>query len=205
MMMDLPDLVRKHGLEISGVLHVGARLGEEAEDYRKAGVDNVWWVEANPAVLPKLRAHVEPLGHKVIEALVYSEDGVEREFHVTNYEGLSSSLLRFGSHQTFAPDIVFERHLQLRTRTIDSLVEEHGITGCSLICLDLQGSELEALRGAPAFLAQADTVLSEVNDADVYVGCAKVWELDALLAGFERVETYWVGDQHWGDALWCRR
>lgn len=205
MMMDLPDLIRKWEMDISGVLHVGARLGEEAEDYRAAGVTNVWWVEANPAVLPRLRANVGPLGHKVIEALVSSEDGGERSFHITNYDGLSSSLLRFGSHQQFAPDIVFERHLQLPTRTIDSLVAEHGITGCNLICLDLQGAELEALSGAPVFLDQASYVLSEVNDAEVYLGCAKVWELDALLAGFERVETYWVGDQHWGDGLWCRR
>lgn len=204
-MLDFPALIAKHGLRISGVLHVGARIGEEADDYAAAGISKVWWVEGNADVIPLLRAKVEPFGHHVIEALVYEEDGVDLTFHITNELGLSSSILRFGIHEQFSPDMVFEKHVEMKSRSIDSLVAEHGVTGANLLVMDLQGAELSALKGAQRFIDQADYVLSEINDAEVYVGCAKIWELDDRLGDFERVETYWVGDQHWGDGLWVRR
>lgn len=205
MMMDFPDLIRKWSLQISGVLHIGARIGEEAEDYAAAGISNVWWVEGNPAVMPKLRAKVNPFGHKVIEALVWEEDGATKTFNVTNLDGLSSSMLEFGTHKQFSPDMVFEQRLELPTRTVDSLVAEHGITGTNLLCMDLQGCELSALKGATKFIDQVDYIMTEVNQDEVYVGCARVEALDAHLSDFERVETYWVGTQGWGDGLYVRR
>lgn len=205
MMLSLEELVRKHRMEITGILHCGARIGEEAGQYQAVGVGNVWWVEANERVIPKLRETVEPLGHHVIEALLYDVDGAHVEFHVTNYDGLSSSVLEFGTHTSFSPDVVFERHDTLESFTVDTLVGRHQITGCNMLVMDLQGAEMFCLRGASRFLAGVDYVFTEVNNAEVYRGCARVEQLDAFLEGFERVDTYWVGDQGWGDALYVRR
>lgn len=204
MMLDLPDLVRKYGMKIDGVLHVGARLGEEAQQYASVQAGRVWWVEANPGVIQKLRDNVQPLGHVVIQGLVYREDDVELDFHVTNHEGMSSSILPFGTHPTFSPDTVFVDTLKLRSVTIDTLVEWHDVKANFLV-MDLQGAEKHALLGAAKFLPRVQYVFSEVNSAEVYLGCAKIHELDEILADFERVETYWVRDQGWGDALWVRR
>lgn len=205
MLMDLLELARKWNLPRQ-VLHLGAHLAEEAPEYDRLGA-SVAWVEANPAVIPKItRALRRYPQQRIIEALVADVSGEQRVFHVTNYDGMSSSLLAFGSHPEFSPDTVFVDELQLTTTTVDDLVAQHEITA-SFLVMDLQGAEGMALAGARQFLSGVTAVMSEVNDRDVYVGCAKVWELDETLAavGLERVETSMVPGQGWGDALYVRR
>ena len=163
----------------------------------------MWWVEANPGVFDKIRAALIPYPNQLlIEALVTDVDGSERRFNVTNYDGMSSSVLEFGTHPTFSPDTVWVDHLMLATRTLDSLVAEHAIDA-NMLVMDLQGAEGLALKGAQGLIPQLDFVYSEINTAEVYIGCAKVEELDAMLPDFRRVET--TPTPHgWGDGFWCR-
>lgn len=205
MLMSLSAVVARYDMQITGVLHVGAHLAEEADAYAQMGIDNVWWVEANPAVYDylhsKLRQHP---GHELIEALVYAVDGVTLPFHVTNYDGMSSSILEFGTHTEFSPDTVFERTIELPTLTIDTLAVARDIEA-NFLNMDLQGAELYALQGATEFLKTVDYIMTEVNCEEVYIGAAQVEQLDELLNAFERVDTYWVPDQGWGDALYLRK
>ncbi len=205
MLLDLKQIVEKYEMEVSGVLHLGAHLAEEAQSYAKLfpGVP-VWWVEANPHVFQRLKPITELFGQKLIQALVYSRDDERLSFNITNFDGMSSSIYEFGTHTSFSPDTVFVDQMTLATRTVDSLVEEHGIKA-NFLNMDLQGAELHALMGATDFLADVDYINTEVNSAEVYVGCCKVEQLDELLVDFKRVETNWVPNQGWGDALYVRR
>ena len=208
MLLSLPHLISKYSLKITGVVHCGARWGEEAEVYRAAGIKNVTWIEGNPGVIRQLRQHVQPMGHRVIQALLFDQDDIYLAFHVSNHDGESSSIFEFGTHPSFSPETVFVRELQLLTARLDTLVAENGITGANLLNMDLQGAELHCLKGAPKLLESIDYVYSEVNTAEVYKGCAKIHELDEFLVGFERVETGWsvgrTGNEGWGDGLWLR-
>lgn len=207
MLLPFDLLVQKYDMHgstgIDGVLHVGAHLGEEAELYQRQGIENVWWVEANPFVHDKLEAILRPYRQTLIKACVTDKDGDTRQFNVTNYDGMSSSVLEFGTHPTFAPDIHFEHRIEVTTSTIDTLVEQYDIKA-NFLNMDIQGAELLALRGATSYLKQVDYLISEVNCQEVYRGCARIEQLDALLKGFRRVETHWVDNQGWGDALWIR-
>lgn len=206
MLMSFPDLVDKHSLKIHGVVHAGAHLAEEAPLYQELGVGPVTWIEANPLVIVKLAGILEAYpGQRLIQALLWEEDDVEKTFNVTNYDGMSSSILEFGTHPTFSPDTVFEHKLTLRTRTIDSIASNVGGLDANFLNMDLQGVEGPVLQGATKFLKGVDYVMSEVNCEEVYVGCTRVEELDEILSDFERVETYWVPGQGWGDGLWIRR
>jgi hypothetical protein len=72
--------------------------------------------------------------------------------------------------------------------------------------MDVQGYELEVLKGAKKTLENVDYVYCEVNRDEVYEGNAYVEELDEFLSQYnmERVETSWEG-QIWGDALYIRK
>ena len=205
MLLDWPALVAKHSIRLTGVIHCGARIGEERDDYAAVDCSNVWWIEGNPDVIPRLRENVEPLGHHVIQALLSDTDDATITFHVTNNEGMSSSILEFGTHPTFSPQTVFEKHLELPTSRLDTLVSRYGIPDVNFLAMDLQGAEAHCLRGATDLLPRLDYVMTEINKEEVYEGCAKVWELDELLPDFERVETFWNEDQGWGDGLYVRR
>lgn len=206
MLMSLPDLVANYEMSITGVLHCGAHLAEEAPIYAALGAGSVWWVEGNPTVIPKLEPIIAAYpGQSLIEALLYDQDGETVGFNITNYDGMSSSVLEFGTHPQFSPDTVFVDRVELSTRSIDSLVAEHQVEA-NFLNMDLQGAEGRAVRGGRTFIDnQVDYIMTEVNKDEVYVDCAKVWELDEMLGDFERVKTHWVGNQGWGDGLYIRR
>lgn len=204
MLLSLPRLIRTYDLRPTGVLHLGAHLGEEADVYAACGLRDVVWVEGNPELVPALRERVEPRGHRVVQALVSSSDADSVQFNVTN-NGESSSILDLGTHRVHHPQVQVTETIELPTTTVDHLADEHGFAGLDFLNIDLQGAELLALRGATRTLDGVRYVYSEVNREPVYEGCALVGELDVFLGerGFERVVTKWTSAQ-WGDALYVR-
>lgn len=205
MFLSLRELCGKYTMKVDGILHVGAHLAEEHDEYKALGITNVIWIEANADNIIRIQEKVTP--QLVLQALITDTFGEKIPFHITNYDSMSSSIFEFGTHPTFSPDTVFVEERELKTSTIDYWLQmfPRNFAGINMLNLDLQGAELLALEGATKFLEQVDYVYCEVNTKEVYLGCAKVWELDLLLDEFDRVETYMVGDQGWGDALYVRR
>lgn len=206
MLLDLAAAIREHEVVVHGVLHVGAHTGQEMRLYEELGARTVVWVEANPAVIPRLKARVEPHGHIVLEALLADEAGREVDFRVTNNE-LSSSMLPLGTHAAEHPEIVVAEHVRLTTDTLDALVARHSLDGLGLdlLVLDVQGAELEVLRGGVGSLPAFDAVCLEVNEQPLYEGCALLPEVEAFLAeaGFERAVVV-IGPKGYGDGLFVR-
>jgi FkbM family methyltransferase len=217
MLIPLAEVLARHAHRIpaiTGILHLGAHTGEEAQAYADclAGVP-VWWVEGNPQLMGQLINHVQPYGHHCINALVGAEDDAEVTFNIAN-NGQSSSVLPLGTHRQASPDVHYTGTQSHTLITVDTLAEKYRISGANLINADLQGFELEALKGAERTLALADLLYLEVNVDPLYKGCVLLPELDEWLdcRGFERVEMLlagnprrgpgWVG---WGDGVYVRR
>lgn len=206
MLMSLPDLAARYDMKVTGVLHLGAHLAEEAATYNELHMHDVWWVEANPGVLAMIERNIwQYPTQKLIHGLIYDIPFVEHSFNITNYDGMSSSILEFGTHPEFSPDTVFVDTIKMKTTTVDTIVADHKIKA-NFLNMDLQGAELLALRGARHFLPGVDYVMTEVNKKEVYKDCARISDIDTELArhGLARVETYWVPGQGWGDALYVR-
>ena len=205
MLLDLEALVAERRLAIEEVMHIGAHHGQEADTYRALGAKRVTWVEANPAVVPVLRQNVEPLGHRVITALVTDRTGDTADFHVTNNEQ-SSSVLSLGTHRYEHPEVVVTESLRLQTTTLDDLCEREGVSTPDLLVMDVQGAEMLVVRGAERILKGVGCIYAEVNERPVYSGAALLPDFDSYLSdrGFDRVSTT-VTIHGWGDALYVRR
>ena len=209
MLIPMSELVERHGLggKITGILHIGANTGEEAQAYREAGVDRVVWIEALPSTIPALRAHVEPYGHEVIHAAVSDRAGQSVIFHVAD-NGQSSSLLEPKLHLKVSPDVHFNETITVETTTVDDLAVEHDFSGLNMANLDLQGAELMVLRGAEKTLEQIDVLYLEINTKELYKGCALLPELERFWEahGFRRADLRMAGPNvGWGDCLAVRR
>jgi len=166
----------------------------------------VWWVEGNPAVEPKIKEVLKPYPNQhLIPVLLSDRNDEPMTLHVTNYDGMSSSVLRFGTHTEFSPDTVYVRDVVRISRTIDSLIASYRITDVNMLVMDLQGFEGPVLRGGLGLIPHLDYVMSEVNCKEVYIGATMVSELDQLLSDFDRVETTWVSNFGWGDGFYARR
>lgn len=206
MLIPLNELVQAHQMKIGGVLHVGAHEGEEAEAYRDNHAGPVWWVEADPQVIPRLLRRLRRFrDHHVIQTVVTDIDRGTVTFNrANNFQ--SSSVLQLGTHRRVSPDVHFVGEEELATRTIDSLVAEHEIEA-NFLNLDIQGAELLALMGGRQFLErQVDYIYTEINVDELYRGCVRLHELDEYLeAVFVRCDTRMAGNAGWGDALYVRK
>jgi len=199
MLLSLKYLIKEYQLRIDGLLHVGAHFGEEAVEYADAGVKRVMWIEGNPEVMPKLLRNVKPYGHRVVGALLGAAPGIST-LHVAN-NGQSSSVLPFGTHCKAHPKIKFIGDHTLPMATLDEVVLDE----YNFLSLDVQGYELEVLKGGPRTLQSVDYIYSEVNVDELYRGCVRLPELDAFLSDFTRVETKMFNKTAgWGEALYVK-
>lgn len=203
MLISFETIVKKYG-KPNGILHCGGNIAEEAQAYDSQGVKDVCWIEANPELIPTLRANVKQYGHKVIEACVSDIQDFEVTFHISNNAGQSSSFLELGTHKIQHPSVYYVRDITMKTKRLDSM--GHCWGEYDFLNLDLQGSEMKAMRGLGDGLKDFKWIYCEVNKAEVYVDCPHVNDIDLFLNGFgfKRVETAkWIGD--WTDALYIKK
>lgn len=211
MLIDLKKLQEKYNITSTGVIHLGAHGGEERQTYLDCGFSKILWIEANPVLAEALAQKLseEPIkieAEPVINAAIFSEDDKELEFNITN-NGESSSLLKFGTHQTSYPSIVVTDRIAVKTKRIDTLLNSFpGMAkGVEFANLDIQGVELEALKGFGIYLEQLKWIYSEINLVEVYENNGLIWDIDRFLLehNFIRKDTR-ILDALWGDAFYVK-
>ena len=100
---------------------------------------------------------------RLVESAVGSHDGTVT-FHPQAYD-LASSVLPSATAGAASPDA-----FDVPVGRLDTLLAETDLSSPVLLKLDLQGYELEALRGAPDTLAKSQHVLLETAFRSGYVG-----------------------------------
>ena len=93
----------------------------------------------------------------------------------------------------------------MQVRPLDEIMQGKEF---NFLNIDVQGYELEVLRGAEICLENVYYIIVEVNKAELYQGCPMVEEIDDFLSGFgfSRVETEWRHNREkWGDALYVKQ
>ena len=189
---------------IRGILHIGAHNCEERNDYNNEGIDdaNIFWVEGMKHKVDLMKEQGVP---HIYHALV-AETEHDTEFYITN-NGQSSSILPLDTHAIQYPMIKVIETQTARTTTLKALIEKEQIPmkRCNFWNLDIQGTELYALKGAAEYLNYADYLYLEVNMEHLYKDCPLFPEVDGFLQeqGFIRMAMS-VVRQGWGDAFYIR-
>lgn len=206
MLIGFEYLVDKYKLNISGILHVGAHECEEYTNYKARGIngDRQLWIEAIPEKVYICRLRY-PDTH-VVQAVVSDVSGTEVNFKVTN-NFQSSSILDLKTHLIEHPHIYVRSVFRATTTTIKDIYDTQsiGYNTFNFINLDIQGVELNALKGMGDILNNFNYIYTEVNERELYAGCALLGEIDSFLAekGFKRVEIE-MTVHGWGDAFYMR-
>jgi FkbM family methyltransferase len=194
--------------DIRGVIHIGAHEAEELPGYSSAGISKVLWVEANPLKWQLLVDKISPFPDMVLGR--FAAAAVSNQEAILNVasNGQSSSILEFGSHQNSYPNINFVDKVVVDLQSVDDWIDQLGAIRkvYNFVNIDIQGYELEALRGMRKQLKYVDYVYTEINTSDVYKDCAHVADLDQFLGdfGFSRVATKET-NEGWGDAFYSRK
>ena len=205
MILSFTNMVKKYNMDIKGIIHIGAHRGQEIEEYIDNGVQDIIMFEPvslNFSILEKrmqdmnanITAYQVALGNEEKNVTMYLSDN----------DLISSSVLKPKAHLQLHPGVGFPETEEVEMQKLDSFSEE--TENFNFINMDVQGYELEVLKGGAETLKHIDYVYCEINRDELYEGNAFVEDLDKFLADYsmERVETDWAGTL-WGDALYVKK
>ncbi len=209
MLFNFSNLIQNYKLNIKGVIQAGAHYGQEIEDFLKNNITNIICFEPCPEAFEKLKTN------SINKALIFNfalgnDNKIVKMYVEKNNEGMSNSILKPLLHLNQYPHITFDFEINVKMKKLDDFIEENkdlkiSINNYNFICLDVQGFELEVLKGCPQTLKNIDYILCEVHRDELYENCCKVDQIDKYLNqfNFNRVETTWDGGI-WGDAFYIK-
>jgi len=197
MLIPLNEIVDKLNIKnkIKGVIHVGGHVGEEIPLY----LNYDWGVvifEPQKNCFDKILNH--PKVQKFNVALGSEKKNVELHLASNNE---SSSILAPKMHLIEHPHISFNSKITVE----QNLLDNYDTKDYNFLNLDVQGYELEVLKGSEKTLKHVDYIYTEVNTKHLYENCVLLNELDEWLnsKGFKRVAVS-MTQFNWGDALYVK-
>ena len=205
MKLKLQELLNKYNLEINNIAQFGAHNGQEIEIFKNISNDKIYLFE------PQLNAF-----NKLVDKTVDFEEIIVHNVGLGSYksekflfvdvenEGQSASIYKPKIHLDIFPGISFENKEKINIETFDAFNLE-----VDLICLDIQGAELDALIGSKNSLKFTKCLVVEVSREELYENQPSVYEIDAFLINnnFVRVSTKWAesGKFLYGDAFYINK
>jgi FkbM family methyltransferase len=177
---------------VSGVIHVGANVGQERALYERFHLDVVW-IEPIHEIFLELKRNLRRYPRQnAYEYLVTDKNGESYKFNISNNHGASSSILEIGQLKDIWSGIYYTNNIMLNSITLQSLITKEGvdIRKYDALVMDTQGSELLVLKGAENLLGKIRFVKTEVADFEVYEGCVQISDVDDFLRSHGFHEHY---------------
>lgn len=209
MLIEFKELLPRHNVTAKVIVHCGASSGQEREAYAQLGVEKVIWVEAIKEVYDELVENLKQYPNQIaVNACLGEVDGKEVTFNISNNEAQSSSYLPLGTHLQAHPSVHYVSSFTTITKTLKTILKElnEEVGENWLLVGDLQGSEMDMLKGAGDLLDKFVACYLEVNTKSVYEGCALKHEIEDYLAkyNFKPAEEFIYEHWGWGDMLFCK-
>jgi FkbM family methyltransferase len=197
-----------HDLEIKekrGAIHVGGHDGEERDFYKQFGQTR--YFEPNRELFMRLRENIKDLPNQLAFNWGVHDYLKEAELNIASNDGQSSSLLPLGKHALYHPSVKYVGKQKVKLIRLDWFFNNFGaIENYNFLNVDVQGVELNVIKSAGDLVGKFDYIYCEVNDEELYQGCALIGDIDAYLYeyGFVCKKTHWTRN-HWGDALYVKK
>ena len=175
---DVPDMwntlyrLKEQNINPKTIFDVGAFCGDWTRNCLKVFPDsNYFLFEAQKDMADSLK--MMETDQIITENMFLGEDdGTYVDFYEA---GTSSSALRFGPHTS----------IKKNTISLDNYCREKSINSIDILKLDVQGYELNILKGAKTILNNVNLIITEVSFIDVYVDCPLVNEVIQYLDSYQ--------------------
>ena len=121
-------------------------------------------------------------------------------------------MLKPSGHTAVHPDIAFGNELTIQTITADEIIvnlckEGQGklVDNIDTLYIDVQGAELDVLKGAQEYLRKAKFIFAEVSHGGLYEGGTSLRPLIEFLEEHRfKLAFAYLNKHGWGDALFIR-
>ncbi len=189
------------GCNVSGVIHVGAHIGQEVPFYATKNVP-VLLFEPLPGPFSELKQTIKPYSQMVARNTAIGDTEESVTIFESNKNGVSSSILKPEKHLEVYPDRTFKPKPVPQT-TLDKYFETNEMKYNTLV-IDVQGYELFVLNGATETLKSIKYVLLEVWKDIMYENSASLQTVQKFMAdnGYVQKEIDLDTFPIFGDALY---
>jgi FkbM family methyltransferase len=157
-----------------GVLHIGAHEGQEASMYANLVV-RVMWIEAIPEKYTVLTKNISKYtNQKAKNILLGSKNTKENIFYLSSNNKESSSIYNFGSDNS-SKKLRMNTSISIPMKKLQTVFSPKTISLYPHWVIDVQGAELDVLKGAGKLLRFCHSLEVEVTseDFDLYQGGSK--------------------------------
>ena len=199
----LNNFLEKYSSEINGIIHVGAHTGQEVSAYSKYK-NKIILFEPQRNIYKELLKNTKKVEHIECYNFALGSKNEKRKLYKSEgNKGLSSSVLTPELHLKVQPNISFKNFEEIEVKRFDSL----NIETLNFLTLDVQGFELEVLKGFGEKLSDIEFIFTEINTKFLYKNNALVSDLDEYLKDYDFVRVFTNIDcfNYFGDALYIKK
>ncbi len=184
-----PDLEEiKNIINSNGILHFGAHRGKEAEVYSWFN-KKVLWVEANPIIFNDLIDHLNLYFDQQALNLLLGDENKKVDFFISNKDASCSSIFDLSKEVKEGnlwnnQKVKMINKIKLNMIKFDDAVKKYKINlnHFDHWIVDLQGSEIQFLKGAKNSLSFCKSIFIEVSQKNFYEEGSTSWkELKSFL------------------------
>ena len=199
----LEKILQKYKKNINGIIQVGAHIGQQVETFLEIKNIDIHLFEPQKEPLevlkkyksyPNIFIHEFGLGNTNKKLKLYISD---------KKKGVSSSILKPKLHTKYFPEVKFNDYEKIEVRKFSDLENING----NFLMLDVQGYELEVLKGFENKINNLDYIYSEISIKEFYEENTLINELDKFMSlkGFIRAKTFLYPNIPMGDALYINK
>ena len=204
MAKDLKYFLNKYKEDTCTLAQVGAHFGQEIPLLIESQIDKIYLFEPLEEALEVLTKKIQDSDNITLFPFALGNENSNKEMHYSdNNSGQSSSMLEPNLHKVLQPKIKFQKKITIEVRKFSDLSLEN----IDFLIVDVQGYELEVLKGFSNKLQDVKYIFTEINRNYLYEDNVLISELDDFLKnkGFIRTWTSWrTADMPWGDALYIK-
>jgi len=208
LLINLDKEFKKYNIFPKGFIQVGAHIGQEVNIFKKLNSEaKIYLFEPQKELFQKLKIQYKNDKYITLFNLALGDSKqTQTMFKDTNNDSQSSSILKPKEHLKYHSYIEFEKDNQevIYVDTLDSF----NIHDINILCIDVQGYELNVLKGSINSLNNVEALVVEINRKELYEGCPHVSEIDNFLKDFDYVRIvtkWWKKTIPWGDALYIKK
>lgn len=198
----LPKLL---GTQSPTILEIGCNDGTETCKFLQQFGDNakIYAFDPEPRAIKRFKERIQDPRVRLFEMAIsdrdgttefYMSDGVpyDRELATICQDGWdqSGSIRKPKEHLVRNPWCTFDKKIEIKTQSLDSWSQEHQVHSIDFMWVDVQGAEVDLIRGAEKTLSRTRYLYTEYSNNEYYEGQVNLRQLLRLLPSFEVVNRY---------------
>lgn len=202
----IAKLVETYGIGRGLVLHVGANLGQECETYESLGFTEIVWVEGWAPFAEELATKLKhKKNHKIITAMISDVDNEYVDFSLASNQGSSTALEVTNNWKNAFSSIDIIQKNRVYCKRLDNLLIEYQLNrSIDFLVMDVEGSELKALKSMGDMLSNVKSALIEVSIRKNYIGGPLLMDIDRYMFTNDFLRVYLKSGAVSGDALYIK-